>query len=139
VICCHDQLSKKDNGVFGMNNKLSTKYPIIFGFLLCILSTILCVLAFPKCDFWPLMWVGLVPMFFVLDNKKPLSAFIIACFCGLLFFASTIYWLNYVTALGAILLYSYLALYFGCFGLFYSLFRDRPVDSCTATVPAEPN
>ncbi len=41
---------------------------------------------------------------------------------GILFFAGTLYWFIHVTVIGAILLILYLAVYFGIFGLFYSVF-----------------
>jgi len=71
---------------------------------------------------------------FVLDGKKPTSAFRWATVCGLLFFTGTLYWFFHITkwfsvvgALGIVLLLLYLSLYFGLFGLAYSLFsRQRP-------------
>ena len=71
---------------------------------------------------------------FVLDGKKPASAFRWATVCGLLFFTGTLYWFFHITrwfsvvgAVGIVLLLLYLSLYFGLFGLAYSLFsRQRP-------------
>ena len=69
---------------------------------------------------------------FVLDGKKPLSAFRWAYVCGLLFFTGTLYWFFYITkwfsvigAVGIVLLLLYLSLYFGLFGLAYSLFSRQ--------------
>ena len=103
--------------------------------LRCFCSAGLLVFAFPEINLWILAWGGLVPLMFVLDGKKPLSAFWWAYLCGVLFFTGTLYWFFHITkwfsvvsALGVVLLLSYLALYFGLFGLAYSFFsRQKPL------------
>jgi len=107
--------------------RLRTKDPV-----LCILSAGLLILAFPKTDWWICAWGGLVPLMFVLDGKRPLEAFRSAYLCGLVFFTGTLFWFFHLTkwfstiaALGVTLLFLYLALYFGIFGLSYSLFSRR--------------
>jgi len=100
----------------------------------CFLSAGLLALAFPQMNLWILAWGSLVPLMFILDGKKPLSAFRWAYGCGVLFFTGTLYWFFHITkwfsaigALGIILLLLYLAIYFGLFGLAYSLFsRQKP-------------
>ncbi|VAX38073.1 Apolipoprotein N-acyltransferase / Copper homeostasis protein CutE [hydrothermal vent metagenome] len=87
-----------------------------------LLSASLLVLSFPKFELSILAWVGLVPLFFALDGKTPGQAFRIAYFCGVLFFGATIWWFGHVTIAGAIAAILYLALYFGMFGIGYSLF-----------------
>ena len=99
-----------------------------YDFLLCILSAGLLILAFPKTDVWFLAWIGLVPLLLALEGKRPKEAFGLSYLCGFLFFAGTLYWFIYVTALGAVLLLLYLALYFGLFGLSYSYFQKRGAD-----------
>ena len=109
------------------------KYPSkISDWILCFLSAALLILAFPRMDLWACAWVGLVPLMLVLDGKKPWAAFRCAYLCGFLFFAGTLYWFfnitrwfSYIAALGVLLLFLYLALYFGIFGLSYSLFSRR--------------
>ncbi len=100
--------------------------------LLCLASAALLILAFPRTDLSVLAWAGLVPLMFALDGKKPWAAFRCAYLCGFLFFAGTLYWFFNITrwfsaiaALGIVLLFLYLALYFGAFALFYSLFSRR--------------
>ncbi len=61
----------------------------------------------------------------VLDQKTPWAAFRSAYFCGVIFFAITMYWFIHVTLVGAILAISYLALYFGIFGFAYRYFKDK--------------
>ncbi len=84
------------------------------------LSSILLILSFPDFNFEFLAWIGFVPLFFALENKKPLAAFFIAYFSGILFFLGTLYWLVHVTLPGMIAVVLYLALYFGLFGIFCS-------------------
>ncbi len=100
--------------------------------ILCFFSAGLLILAFPRTDLWILAWGGLIPLMFVLDGKKPWAAFRSAYLCGFLFFAGTLYWFfniarwfSWIAALGILLFFLYLALYFGIFGLGYSYFSRR--------------
>ena len=102
------------------------------SWFLCFLSAVLLILAFPRTDLWILAWFALIPLLFALDGKKPAAAFICAYACGWLFFAGTLYWFfnivrwfSWLAALGIVLLFSYLALYFGLFGFAYSYISRR--------------
>lgn len=101
-------------------------------FLLCLFSAGLLVLAFPKTDLWICAWGGLIPLMFALDGDPPAAAFRRAYLCGLVFFAGTLSWFfhltrwfSFIAAVGVVLLFLYLAVYFGMFGLAYSLFSRR--------------
>ena len=66
---------------------------------------------------------------FTLDGQRPREAFGWAFLCGLLFFGATLFWFfhltkwfSYIAAVGALLLFFYLALYFGLFAFGYVLF-----------------
>jgi len=87
----------------------------------CLLSAILLILSFPNFNLWPLAWFAFIPLFFFLQNKNALTRFFSAYLVGVLFFFGTIFWLIHVTLAGMIALVLYLALYFGLFGLFFSL------------------
>lgn len=99
------------------------KYKDLFG---SVLSAACLILAFPQTDWGGLAWIALVPLMGVLDGKKPRAAFGWGYFCGILFFAGTLYWFIHVTVLGAVLLILYLSLYIGLFGLGYNFFRNHP-------------
>ncbi len=88
---------------------------------LCLLSVILLVLSFPNYNLWILAWLGFVPLFFALKGKSQGKAFLLSYITGVIFWVGTIYWLIHVTLPGLILLVLYLALYFGIFGLFFSI------------------
>ena len=94
-------------------------------FFLCILSAIFLILSFPNFNLWIFAWFGFVPLFFAIQNKSKTKAFLISYIAGVIFWASVIYWLVHVTLPGTILLILYLALYFGFFGLFYTLYAIR--------------
>ena len=94
-------------------------------YFFCFLSAVFLILAFPQTDFWILAWIALVPLFYVLDGKNMRAAFGRAYLTGFIFFAATFYWFIHVTAIGAFLIVSYLAIYFGLFGLGYSFFQKR--------------
>ena len=85
--------------------------------VLTILSAVLLILSFPDFNFEFLAWIGFVPLFFAIETKRPLEAFLISYFAGILFFLGTVYWLIHVTLPGMIIVVLYLALYFGFFGL----------------------
>ncbi|OGX37410.1 MAG: apolipoprotein N-acyltransferase [Omnitrophica WOR_2 bacterium RIFCSPLOWO2_12_FULL_50_9] len=91
-------------------------------FCLCVFSSVLLVLAFPKTEISALAWVGLVPLMTALDGKDNGRAFFLSYLCGVFFFGGVLYWFVHVTALGAVLLVLYLALYFALFGVGYSFF-----------------
>ncbi len=87
--------------------------------LFLIASAILLILAFPNFNLSYLVFIGLVPLFFALQNKTPLKAFLISYICGFLFYLGTLYWLYRVSVIGLIALCLYLALYFGIFGFIF--------------------
>jgi apolipoprotein N-acyltransferase len=83
---------------------------------LSFLSGLFLSLSFSSFNFWLFAWCGLIPLFIALENKTLRQAFIIAFFCGVVFWSLTIYWLIHVTLLGQSVLILYLAVYFGLFG-----------------------
>ncbi|MDP2913086.1 MAG: apolipoprotein N-acyltransferase [Candidatus Omnitrophota bacterium] len=88
-----------------------------FQIILPATSAVLLILSFPNFNLEFLAWIGLVPLLFAIENKRPVQAFFISYLTGVLFFLGTIYWLIHVTLPGMALVVLYLALYFGVFGL----------------------
>lgn len=82
-----------------------------------VASALLLILSFPGFNLWILAWAALIPLFFALEDCKPLKAFLISYLTGFIFFSGTIYWLIHVTLPGMIFVAAYLAVYFGLFGL----------------------
>lgn len=97
-----------------------SRWTIVKGLILCLLSAALLILSFPKFDLAFLAWVGFIPLFFILENKSKAKAFLFAYLTGVIFWAGIIYWLVHVTLSGTVVLILYLALYFGIFGLVYN-------------------
>lgn len=89
------------------------------------MSAVLLILSFPDFNFEFLAWIGFIPLFFVIENKRPFKAFLISYLTGVLFFLGTMYWLIHVTLPGMIMVVLYLALYFGLFGLIISYFLRK--------------
>ena len=104
--------------------------------ILALASAILLILSFPTFSLEFLAWVGLIPLFFVIENQKPFKAFLIAYLTGVLFFLGTVYWLIHVTLPGMIIVVLYLALYFGFFGLLASHGFSMPNTSFPVFIPA---
>ncbi len=90
-----------------------------------ITSAVLLILSFPDFNFEFLAWIGFVPLFFAIEDKKPIEAFLISYLAGIIFFLGTMYWLIHVTLPGMIGVALYLALYFGLFGLVCSYYLRR--------------
>ncbi len=104
--------------------------------ILSALSSVLLILSFPSFNFSVLAWVGLVPLFFAVDGKKPSESFRSAYIAGLIFFLGTVYWLIHVTLPGMIAVVLYLAIYFGVFGLAVSSALNRPSFLSLLAIPA---
>ena len=92
---------------------------------LSIIAAVILALSSSSFNLWFLAWIGFIPLFFALENKSLRRSFIVAYLCGIIFWASTIYWLVHVTLFGTIILILYLALYFGFFGLITVFVRRR--------------
>jgi len=93
--------------------------------LFSIISAILLILSFPNFNLSLLAFVGFIPLFSAIENESPKKAFFISYISGFIFYLGTLYWLYHVTVIGLAILCLYLALYFGIFGLIFSLCAMR--------------
>jgi apolipoprotein N-acyltransferase len=88
----------------------------------------LMALCFPASDLGWLAWISLVPLLVSISGEKPHFGFFLAFICGLVFFPGIGNWLFQVH--GYRLLHhaiwgTYLAIYFGLFGLAFSVISRR--------------
>jgi len=88
----------------------------------------LLALCFPTIDLGWLAWMSLVPLLVSISGKKPLNAFILSYVVGIAFFPGIGNWLFHIH--GYRLLHhaiwdTYLAIYFGLFGLAFSFISKR--------------
>jgi apolipoprotein N-acyltransferase len=61
-----------------------------------ILSALLLVCAFPDFNLWPLAWVGLVPLLFVVARRpRARQSFVLGWTTGTVFFYASCWWLTY--------------------------------------------
>jgi len=97
--------------------------------LLTILTPILLILAFPDFHLSYLVWVALIPLFFLLDRSSRLRSFVLSYIAGFIFFGGVMYWLVYVSKLGFFILIPVLALFFALFGLIGNIFLRRSRNS----------
>jgi apolipoprotein N-acyltransferase len=65
--------------------------------LAAVLSGLLLALGFPKWDLSFLLFVALIPMFWVLEGQSLKGAFFLGLLCGLAHYAALLYWIVYVT------------------------------------------
>ncbi len=91
-------------------------------FILAAISGLLLTLAFPRWNLWPLAWVGFLPLFYALDRAPTrLSAFLVSFTAGFSFFLLSVSWLRHVTVFGMFFVVILQALYWGLFGVAYSV------------------
>lgn len=104
---------------------------------LALLSGALLAGSFPSFKLWPLAWVGLIPFFFALEDKRPFSSFRLGFLAGCAFYLILLYWIlvpmtvyggvpHYYAVPVLFLLVIYLALYFGAFALLLGRLRVYP-------------
>ena len=88
----------------------------------------LMALCFPEIDLGWLAWISLVPLLVSLSGRKPHYAFLLSYICGLAFFPGIGNWLFQVHGyklLHHVIWGTYLAIYFGLFGLAFSIISKR--------------
>ncbi len=92
-----------------------------YRYLFAVCSGILLLCSYPTVNFFPLAWIGLVPLLLALENVKSWkTAFSIGYVAGFLFFAGLLLAISllypyaniFTTVLGYLLLVGYTALYF---------------------------
>ena len=103
--------------------------------LLAVSSAFLLVLSYPPFDLGWLAWVALIPWLVSLETATPRQAFLKSYLVGFLFFAGTLWWIGYVTVIGAIALVAYLALYFGAWGWFAQRILSKGTPTSAAGRP----
>lgn len=89
-------------------------------------SSLLLFLSFPPFNLWPLAWVAFIPLFNAAEGRSPGRTALLFFLCGLFFWLVAVSWLSAVTLAGMLFLCAYLALYFACFGIFFSWSRQMP-------------
>ncbi len=107
-------------------------------FFLSTLSGAMLSLGFPKFGLFFVSWFALVPLLLALQGKKPREAFRLGFLCGIVHFATTLHWIQYVLqhygafplplALGCVLiLAAYMALYPAAFSYVASRLEPWPL------------
>ncbi len=103
-------------------------HSLIFPVFAASLSGVLLFLAFPKHDLGWLAWVGLVPLLAAISGKSVKSAFFLSYLCGIIFFVGVFNWVFQIPGykfLHHAFLIPYMGLYFGLFGLAFSIISER--------------
>jgi len=103
-------------------------FHIVLYILASLLSGALLALAFPDYNVSWLAWISLVPLLVGLSGKKPHFGFFLSFICGLFFFPGIGNWLFQVYGyrfLHHVIWSTYLAVYFGLFGLAFSFVSKR--------------
>ncbi len=101
------------------------KFMSLKGILLPVLTALLLLLGFPPFDLFLAPWFALVPFFLAVRHGAHWKNALKGLLSGTLFFALLIWWLNYVTTIGYVLLVLYLGLYFAFASWFLGLFRSN--------------
>lgn len=102
--------------------------------LLVSSSALLLILSFPSAHLWICAWIGLLPLFWALEQASLPGALLLGYLAGLLFWAGILYWLVHVTLAGTILLILYLGLYWSVFAAGVCLLQRRRLQPAQALV-----
>ncbi|MDW7680167.1 MAG: hypothetical protein SCK70_06360, partial [bacterium] len=81
-------------------------------FFLALLTAVFISLAFPPLKLGFIAYFGLIPFFFLLENKTIKQSIRWGYLTGFLINFGTLYWINWVTVPGAIAAIFYLPVYF---------------------------
>ena len=102
-------------------------YPL--SLLIALASGLALSLAFPPAGWWPLAFVGLLPLLWLLDRELAGRGLLIGLAFGLGFYGATIYWIWRFGSIAWIALTLEMALWAGAFGLVAPVIRraGRPV------------
>ena len=70
--------------------------PTIAEWGAAFVTSLLLILSFPNFEFYPLAWIGLVPLILAISLRPvPVRAFILGWGAGSMFFYGSCYWLTY--------------------------------------------
>lgn len=73
--------------------RLRARPPFPFALLLSLAAGFLLSLAFPPAGLWPLAFVALVPLFWLLRDERPFRGFLLGLIFGIAFYGATLYWI----------------------------------------------
>jgi apolipoprotein N-acyltransferase len=111
--------------------------------ILIFASALLMALPFFSPRLWILTWVGLAPLFWVLEERSLRQAFGAGYVFGIVFCSIVFYWLFHLTTwfsflagVAVVLFILYLSLYFGLFGLSYALVGHRSISFKLMMIPS---
>jgi apolipoprotein N-acyltransferase len=97
--------------------RLRARPPLPVALLISITSGLVLSLAFPPAAWWPLAFVGLVPLLWLLATSGPGRGFLLGSIFGLGFYGATIYWIWRFGSAAWVGLTIEMALWLGAFGL----------------------
>ncbi|MCF7873616.1 MAG: apolipoprotein N-acyltransferase [Candidatus Omnitrophica bacterium] len=94
---------------------------------LAIISGLGVALSFNLPSFSFLIWISLIPFFYLLNKKASLKGATYFLIFGTTYYGLTLYWVAYVSVLGFVLLIIYLSLFYLIFYLLSTFFIKRPL------------
>src|SRR5258705_8494320 len=88
--------SQVNPGGIAVLSRVRSEVPSLRDGALALFSSAFLIFAFPSFDFWPLAWVGLVPLLVIVAHKpQPWRCFLLGWLFGAVFFYGSCYWLTY--------------------------------------------
>lgn len=94
--------------------------------LLSVSGGFLSGLSFNYPPFSFLVWFSLIPFIYVIEKSPPKYIVMCSLSCGFTFFLTVLFWVGYVSKLGALALVTYLSIYWGIFGWLGKKLIKRP-------------
>ncbi len=115
--------------------RLRARPQLPLALLISLLSGLALSTAFPPVGFWPIAFVALGPLVWLLWDARPLRGFVLGLIFGLAFYGATIYWIWRFGTLAWTALTLLCALSVALFGLITPALRrpGRPIVSAMST------
>ena len=105
--------------------RLRARPPLTISLLISLVSGLALSLAFPPAGLWPIAFLAMVPLLWLLEGSSARRGLLVGFVFGLSFYGATIYWIFLFGALAWTGLTIVLALGVGIFGLLVPIWR-RP-------------
>ncbi len=105
--------------------RLTARPAFPLALLISLASGLVASLAFPPTGWWPVAFVAVIPLLWLLSDARPLRGFCLGLAFGLGFYGATLYWILRFGLMGWTALVLLMAAWVGLFGLLTPAVRQR--------------
>ena len=116
--------------------RLTARHRLPLALSISAASGLALSLAFPPAGLWPVAFVALVPLLWLLDDETPARGFLLGLVFGLAFHGATLYWILRFGEMAWVALTLVSALWVGAFGALAPALRRPSRPFVTAVLTA---